>query len=405
MGKKPKDGELESLLDLVQELGKKKSWESWLEKTEKEDKLGKEAINSSKELGDMLNNTMEHGTKEEKYIMGDSLEDMMETAPIPRGIEAVHSGHHDTRFKHRKSRNAIGTKTDSRMVPPPRISTSGYNERIEPDKKRSWTHTIANENKSWEDWLEKNNAIETSHKDEKEKHEWDGKFSSSTIRDDAKDDKAMDEESDEIMEDAGLEEIEKLKSWESWLEKNEKWDKDEKEHDKEHIKQRKGKKDAIADMKALHRHFSEERKRGENTEFDEIMGDVKNPILHETQDEPRPTPSIMPKNLTPKKPRYVKGVEQKGDVADERDSLNIQIADSMKSWKSWLDKMQGAGDARFGNQHLTGLDQKPVNNEEDEANILPEKEEKLNEKEENNEKEDKKEDKEEEDNKPYKALR
>ena len=74
--------------------------------------------------------------------------------------------------------------------------------------------------KSWESWLEKNNAIETDHKEGEKKHEWDGKFSSSTIRDDAKDEKAMDEESDEIMEDAGLEEIEKLKSWESWLEKN-----------------------------------------------------------------------------------------------------------------------------------------------------------------------------------------
>ena len=64
-------------------------------------------------------------------------------------------------------------------------------------------------------------------------------------------------------------------------------------------------------------------------------------------------------------------------------------------YKSWLEKMQGAGDARFGNQHLTGLDQKPVNNEEDEANILPEKEEKTDDKEEKQE---------ETDNKPYKAL-
>jgi hypothetical protein len=64
-------------------------------------------------------------------------------------------------------------------------------------------------------------------------------------------------------------------------------------------------------------------------------------------------------------------------------------------YKSWLEKMQGAGDARFGNQHLTGLDQKPVNNEEDEANILPEKEEKTDNKEEKQEKTD---------NKPYKAL-
>ena len=64
-------------------------------------------------------------------------------------------------------------------------------------------------------------------------------------------------------------------------------------------------------------------------------------------------------------------------------------------YKSWLEKMQGAGDARYGNQHLTGLDQKPVNNEEDEANILPEKEEKTDNKEKKQE---------ETDNKPYKAL-
>jgi hypothetical protein len=184
------------------------------------------------------------------------------------------------------------------------------------------------------------------------------------------------------------------KAWELWLDKNEKWDKDEKEHDK-HIKHGKSKKDAIADMKALHRHLREERQRDDDIETNEIIGDVKNPILAETQNKPRPTPSIMPKNLTHKKPKYVKGVEQKGDVADERDTLNIQIADSMKSWEGWLEKMQGAGDARFGNQHLTGLDQKPVDNEEDEANILPEKEEKTDDKEEKQEKTD---------NKPYKAL-
>ena len=70
-------------------------------------------------------------------------------------------------------------------------------------------------------------------------------------------------------------------------------------------------------------------------------------------------------------------------------------AEKFKSWTTWLEKMQGAGDARFGNQHLTGLDQKPVDNEEDEANILPEKEQKTDNKEEKQE---------ETDNKPYKAL-
>jgi hypothetical protein len=68
-----------------------------------------------------------------------------------------------------------------------------------------------------------------------------------------------------------------------------------------------------------------------------------------------------------------------------------------KSWNEWLEKQQGAGDARFGNQHLTGMEQHPVA-DDDSLELSPETEE-------NNEKEDKKEDKEEEDNKPYKALR
>jgi hypothetical protein len=68
-----------------------------------------------------------------------------------------------------------------------------------------------------------------------------------------------------------------------------------------------------------------------------------------------------------------------------------------EKWKSWLEKMQGAGDARFGNQHLTGMEQHPVS-DDDSLELSPETEE-------NNEKQDKKEDKEEEDNKPYKALR
>ena len=70
--------------------------------------------------------------------------------------------------------------------------------------------------------LKKNNAIETSHKEGEKKEEWDGKFSSSTIRDDVKDDdKAVsEEESLEELTDGKLEEVEKLKSWELWLEKD-----------------------------------------------------------------------------------------------------------------------------------------------------------------------------------------
>jgi hypothetical protein len=46
---------------------------------------------------------------------------------------------------------------------------------------------VYNDNKkSWESWLDKNNATETSHKDGEKKIEWDGKFSSSTIEDEVK---------------------------------------------------------------------------------------------------------------------------------------------------------------------------------------------------------------------------
>ncbi len=65
-------------------------------------------------------------------------------------------------------------------------------------------------------------------------------------------------------------------------------------------------------------------------------------------------------------------------------------------YKSWLEKMQGAGDARFGNQHLTGMEQKPV--ADDESIDLSAESDK------NNEKQEKTEDKEDKDNKPYKAL-
>ena len=54
------------------------------------------------------------------------------------------------------------------------------------------------------------------------RHEWDGKFSSSTIRDDAEndDDKAVsEEESLEELTDGKLEEVEKLKAWEIFLDK------------------------------------------------------------------------------------------------------------------------------------------------------------------------------------------
>ena len=58
--------------------------------------------------------------------------------------------------------------------------------------------------------------------------------------------------------------------------------------------------------------------------------------------------------------------------------------------------MQGAGDARYGNQHLTGMEQHPVADDES-MELSAEIEE-------NNEKQEEKEDKGDKDNKPYKAL-
>jgi len=131
-----------------------------LEKDDKADKLGKEATDSAKDLINELNNIKEHGTKEDNYRMGDLLEDVWEIPPISRGVEAIQSGHHDTRFRGRKSRNALRTYVEPRIAPPPRIATSGYKETIEPDKKRSWSHTIANENKAWRILLEKNSGVD-----------------------------------------------------------------------------------------------------------------------------------------------------------------------------------------------------------------------------------------------------
>ena len=75
---------------------------------------------------------------------------------------------------------------------------------------------------------------------------------------------------------------------------------------------------------------------------------------------------------------------------------NPMIINIYRSWEGWLEKMQGAGDARYGNQHLTGMEQKPV--ADDESIDLSAESDK------NNEKQEKTEDKEGKDNKPYKAL-
>ena len=119
------------------------------------------------------------------------------------------------------------------------------------------------------------------------------------------------------------------------------------------------------------------------TKYEETLEDKK---LALKLDEAR---AVTGKKVAPQKVKPETGEDAK------MGEYSTITAEKFKSWTTWLEKMQGAGDARFGNQHLTGLDQKPVNNEEDEANILPEKDEKTDDKEEKEEITD---------NKPYKAL-
>ena len=313
-------------------------------------------------------------------------------------------------------------------------------------------------NAAWETWLEKNNAIETDHKNDK-KIEWDGKFDNATTRDDVKDDeddKAIsEEESLEELTDGKLEEVEKLKSWESWLEKNEKWDKQEKDNDKKSKINRTGKigkkdaKDIVrrtydgqtpnkfmqqvnSNMAADEEKQSGSKHRGDkripltrvrtHTNQPLRLGGVAEdtPIGASHQSDHqlrtgRKEQYIEPKNADlwktwlekdaldgkqgiDKLPKSdIKPILEEAEEVIERDTRGKKN----DMYKSWLEKQQGAGDARFGNQHLTGLDQEPVDNKEDEANILPAKD--VNSKE-NDEKQEETEDKEGKDNKPYKAL-
>ncbi len=399
-------------------------------------------------------------------------------------------------------------------------------------------------NASWESWLEKNNAIETSHKEGEKKEEWDGKFSSSTIRDDVKDDdKAVsEEESLEELTDGKLEEVEKLKAWEVFMVNKMPMN----QYDKQPQKKRTIKGDGVTldtnvgtvkepltetvpvsnprgsignkkvkridheagdgsrkiveipkenntnpEVKFMSGGRPESGEQGsinataggkgkvtlENSiqMLNSVLGDENKPT---DKNESLPAVSSVPETPEAKRRRLIQGTYRKerntdgsikqsnstvtnweswlekgsrwdtgkkenkfidslqavGTMANEENNrsmkviddeiehgikpsnitsepikmpkkkvpskdvdnrLNVLEAHKLKSWEGWLEKMQGAGDARYGNQHLTGLDQKPVNNEEDEANILPEKEEKTDNKEEKQEKTD---------NKPYKAL-
>ena len=337
---------------------------------------------------------------------------------------------------------------------------------------------------SWELFLDKNNAIETDHKKEK-KVEWDGKFSNSTIRDDVKDDKTIsEEESLEELTDGKLEEVEKLKSWELFLDKAlasdsnvlnvEAGTKPKKENmhglgegerhqrGKAPIKGKgvgtpeqvtltkpDGTKDVTTqpreeaitavppvktpqkndkfmgtkgtnNMTSAEHQASAQRVADSNPEHAKILGFKTHESLGAGTNKPTKTdeqlndefnqrvqPEKKSKPMSKKQlaaraakkswevwltketkedkmlgtqlneARAVstgKVPESKLKPLQEKDAKQGEITSfNANKWKSWLEKMQGAGDARFGNQHLTGLDQKPVDDEESEANIMPEK--------------------------------
>ena len=378
---------------------------------------------------------------------------------------------------------------------------------------------------SWESWLDKNNGIETGHKKEN-KHEWDGKFSSSNIKDEAEDDdKAIgEEESLEELTDGKLEEIEKLKSWESWLDKTNNATLNYRHYKPRHAKNDKkildnhgtnldestfhgqrieaseenrnegtgkldqdkrnwntttgnrggGKKgednvsydDSEYDRKTGKYAVTEDGTRNEMRRINQQIkdeGDKKpskigavNPTqppsdldLHHadtqnvgktpvgdvstpsTPNAPKTPDSIrkLPTSVTPKIASWelflekgIKFKEQNVGVRNEKPHAAARTGEEImqaanewentdkpkqtitltpdmkkeKSWSEWLEKMQGAGDARYGNQHLTGMEQHPVADDES-MELSAETEE-------NNEKEEKKENKEDKDNKPYKAL-
>jgi len=170
----------------------------------------------------------------------------------------------------------------------------------------------------------------------------------------------------------------KRKSWEVWLEKG-RWDNDKKENK------------FVDSLQAIGAMGNEEFDRPVEMTGEEMEGQVN-------------SDKKLGGKTTYKAPNItnepVKIPKKKVPVKDVDNRLNVLEAHKLKSWENWLIKMQGAGDARFGNPHLTGLDQEPVDNKEDEANILPEKESKNNKKE---EKQDKTEQKEKDSNKPYKA--
>ena len=486
----------------------KRSWESWLEKNDPcwegyeqygmKDKEGKKVPNCVKKADESkpLNKPMrDDGSKKFKVFVRD---------PSTGNIITVRFGDPNMEIKRDNPERRSSFRARHKCSEQKDITSAAYWSCKMWEKTSSVSDNVNKSN--WELWLEKNNATETSHKEGEKKEEWNGKFDNSTTRDDAKDEKAeSEEESLEELTDGKLEEVEKLKAWEVFLEKNqypqdnksEKKDEDgdseinyetgtklqesketgqatltddkhrdmENEDTSNNLTERfrkgnlKGQKQG-AGRKGYYnagdsggvpkgwagkygkggKSFGAEQwggtmsgdsarpnADGTRTTLEGLRQQIQRINEHENKKElsstGQPATShqkevaeiesvgkswelFLEKGITYKEQNV--GVHKEQPYAKARTAKEIREAaenvkskivldeDMKKSWNEWLEKMQGAGDARFGNQHLTGMEQKPV--ADDESIELSAESDK------NNEKQEKTEDKEDKDNKPYKAL-
>ena len=360
------------------------SWESWLEKNDPcwegyeqygmKDKDGKKVPNCVKKADESkpLNKPMrDDGNKKFKVFVRD---------PSTGNIVTVRFGDPNMEIKRDNPERRSSFRARHKCSEQKDITSAAYWSCKMWEKTSSVSDNVNKSN--WEVWLEKNNATETSHKDGEKKHEWDGKFSSSNTKDEVKDEKAQSEEEPlEELTDGKLEEVEKLKSWELFLEKGITYeDKNPTETDPEKImlsaKNPRKKITLTPDMK-------KSSKEDEQFNKDWSMNEEEFKETYEPEGERKiPLPKVRPP------------FHKTGDTSPLKSGE--YSTENAEKWKSWLDKMQGAGDARYGNQHLTGMEQHPV--DDDESIDLSAESDKNNEKQEKTEKNDSK------DNKPYKAL-
>ena len=455
----------------------KASWETWLEKNDPcwegyeqygmKDKDGKKVPNCVKKADESkpLNKPMrDDGNKKFKVFVRD---------PSTGNIVTVRFGDPNMEIKRDNPERRSSFRARHKCSEQKDITSAAYWSCKMWEKTSSVSDNVNKSN--WEIWLEKNNAIETSHKEGEKKEEWNGKFDNSTTRDGVKDDKAQDEEEPlEELTDGKLEEVEKLKSWEVFLKggggTEEGLPHEEGEiagkknmhsltgryqnptkHRKGHFANTNTGKDAVEgtpriptsrkgafkdtkdtkhigegdvtasavrvaqnnpDLKYLvpEAQVEQDKGLGAGTRKRELSGEEGDRKFFErVQPEPKGTKSnnrVLARRARMKSwelwlEKYDKDpnpeetdpekIMQNAEVVGRKD--NPMIKDM---YKSWLEKMQGAGDARYGNQHLTGMEQHPV--DDDESIDLSAESDKNNEKQEKTEKNDSK------DNKPYKAL-